>query len=154
MTSWWNRRSEDELANDEDLAALLARCHLRFVGRPLPGPPAAARWLYYQAPFGLVVLNADPDPSFVYANRTAQDCGGYDWTELLGMPAQFVTEPTRREDRQRLHDEADENGSVTGRRGVRLTRYGRRFWIEDLTIWNLVNRNDIRLGQASAFRPA
>jgi hypothetical protein len=31
------------------------------------------RWLYEEAPYCVLAHNTDPDPVFVYANKTAQD---------------------------------------------------------------------------------
>jgi hypothetical protein len=34
---------------------------------------------------------------------------------------------------------------------MRITKSGRRFWIEDVTMWNLVDDDGIRRGQAAVF---
>jgi len=52
-----------------------------------------ADWLYEQAPFGLLVQDGSDDPRFVYANRTAQKCFEYTWSQVVGLPSS--SPPTR-----------------------------------------------------------
>jgi PAS domain-containing protein len=137
--------------HDPDFFGLLSGCHLRFVGSPLVDPTATARWLYEEAPFGLLAHDADPDPQFVYANRRAQQCFEYDWEEFTELRSRLSAEPDRQEDRDRLLDVVQRNDFATGYRGLRIAKSGRRFWIEDVTMWNLVNGAGVRVGQAAAF---
>jgi PAS domain-containing protein len=138
-------------AEDPDFFRLLVDCHQRFVGTPLVDPAADARWLYEDAPFGLLVHDADPDPRFVYANRVAQRCFEYGWSEFAGLRSRLSAEPDRQEDRNRLLTDVRENDFSTGYRGLRIAKSGRRFWIEDVTMWNLVDAAGVRVGQAAAF---
>ncbi|MGW4641524.1 MEKHLA domain-containing protein [Sphaerisporangium sp. NPDC004334] len=130
---------------------LLASCHLRLVGTPLVGPETTARWLYEDAPFGVLAHDAGDDPRFTYANLAAQRCFEYDWEEFVGMPSRLSAEPDRREDRQWLLDAVHRDGFATGYRGRRIAKSGRRFWIEDVTMWNLVE-DGILVGQAASFQ--
>jgi hypothetical protein len=50
-----------------------------------------------------------------------------------------------------LLDAVQRNDFATGYRGLRIAKSGRRFWIEDVTMWNLVNGAGVRVGQAAAF---
>ena len=43
-------------------------------------------------------------------------------------------------------------GFATGYRGVRIAKSGRRFWIEQGTLWNVLDHAGIRIGQAACFR--
>jgi len=45
-----------------------------------------------------------------------------------------------------------QKGFVTGYRGLRISRSGRRFWIQDGVVWQLMNEIGITLGQAAVFR--
>ncbi|WP_433558471.1 MEKHLA domain-containing protein [Pseudonocardia xinjiangensis] len=138
-------------AEDPDFFRLLVDSHQRFVGAPLVDPAATARWLYEDAPFGLLAHDADADPRFVYANRTAQRCFEYGWDEFTGLRSRLSAEPDRQEDRNRLLAEVREHQFSTGYRGLRIARSGRRFWIEDVTMWNLVSVGGVRIGQAAVF---
>ncbi|MFC0397024.1 MEKHLA domain-containing protein [Paraburkholderia rhizosphaerae] len=138
-----------------EFAALLADSHLRLVGTPLVDqhvPIAdAARWLYQDAPFVLVAHNADADPRFVYANRTAQRCFEYDWDEFVTLQSRLSAEDPNREERARLLEDVRTQGYSTGYRGLRIAKSGRRFWIEHAVVWNLVDRAGVYRGQAARF---
>jgi PAS domain S-box-containing protein len=137
-------------------AELLAGSHERVVGtRILPGGLAgaeAARWLYGEAPFGLLAHDTSPDPGFVYANATAQKCFEYSWEEFAGMPSRLSAEADNREKRQEFMNGVLRQGYVSGYRGVRIAKSGRRFWIEDTTVWNLLDRDGTLQGQAALIR--
>jgi hypothetical protein len=146
---------KNSLAVDPDFAELLAGSHLRLVGSPLaePGqsPAALARWLYEEAPFGLLAHENGPDPRFIYANQTAQECFEYDWREITGLPSRLSAAPEGQENREKLVAEVEAHGFVEGYRGLRVAKSGRRFWVERLTMWNLVDKDGVRHGQAAVF---
>jgi PAS domain S-box-containing protein len=112
----------------------------------------AARWLYGEAPFGLLAHGTSADPRFVYANAAAQKCFEYSWEEFVGMPSRLSAEADGREKRQEFMDGVLRQGYVSGYRGVRIARSGRRFWIEDTTVWNLLDRDGTLQGQAALIR--
>ena len=93
-----------DLSTDSGFFDLLTASHLQFVGRPLVPAQADARWLYEDAPFGLLAHDADADPTFVYANLTAQRAFEYDWDEFTGLRSRLSAEPQNQEDRDRLLD--------------------------------------------------
>jgi PAS domain-containing protein len=136
---------------DPGFFRLLTDSHQRFVGRPLAAPDLSAAWVYEDAPFGLLAHDADPDPRFVYANRTAQQCFEYPWDEFVGLRSRLSAEPDGQEDRNRLLADVDAQGFATGYRGRRIAKSGRRFWIEDVTMWNIVDAAGVRVGQAAIF---
>jgi PAS domain-containing protein len=136
---------------DTEFFDLLCRCHAKFVGSPLVDAGASARWLYEDAPFGVLAHNADPDPLFVYANKTAQRAFEYDWAEFVTLRSRLSAEPENREDRQQLLDAVRRDNFFSGYRGRRIAKSGRRFWIEDVTMWNLFDADGLRTGQAAVF---
>lgn len=140
-----------DLATDPHFFRLLARSHLRFVGAPLAGPTADARRLYEDAPFGVLAHDGTADPTFGYANRTAQRCFEYGWDEFTDVRSRLSAEPDRRDERERVLTAVRNDGAATGYRGLRVAASGRRFWIEDTTIRNLVDDDGVRVGQAAAF---
>lgn len=153
-----NRGARPRATSPDDVAfaELLAGSHERVVGTPiLPEGLAgaeAARWLYGEAPFGLLAHDTSADPSFVYANATAQECFEYSWGEFTGMPSRLSAEADNREKRQEFMDGVLRQGYVSGYRGVRIAKSGRRFWIEDTTVWNLLDRDGTLRGQAALIR--
>jgi len=140
------------LALDPAFARLMCDSFVRFVGRDLVRDPvAAARWLYEEASFGLLAHDADDDPLFIYANRTAQKCFEYSWDEFVRLPSRLSARPDAQEDRDRLLADVRARNFAEGYRGLRIAKSGRRFWIEDVVMWNLIDRDGNRHGQAAIF---
>ncbi|MFC0554153.1 MEKHLA domain-containing protein [Planotetraspora thailandica] len=114
--------------------------------------PEASRWLYENAPFALLAHDTSPDPVFVYANRTAQRCFEYGWDEFIGMPSRLSAEAPDREERRKFMEGVLRRGFVDDYRGLRIAKSGRRFWIEDAVVWNLVDAEGTLQGQAALLR--
>jgi len=136
---------------DASFFALLTGSHARFVGKPLVPQGRDARWLYGAAPFAVLAHNADADPKFIYANKAAQDCFEYSWEEFMMLPSRLSAEAPDRAERQALLDEVRRNGFMAGYRGVRIAKSGRRFIIEDGILWELIDKDGTRRGQAATF---
>jgi PAS domain-containing protein len=109
---------------------------------------SAAQWLY-NAPFGLLAHDATADPRFIYANLTAQHLFEYDWDEFVGMPSRLSAEGDDRDQRQVFMQAVLEHGYASGYQGIRVSKSGRRFRIEDSTVWNLTDSDGVRRGQAA-----
>ena len=143
------------LSLDPQFFNLLAESHQRLVGVPLFDNAAtrtdAARWLYEDAPFCLLAHNTDADPCFIYANRAAQRCFEYDWNGITALRSRFSAEQPNREERAQLLESVRTRGFASGYRGVRISRSGRRFWIEGGTVWNLIDSDGAYHGQAATF---
>jgi MEKHLA domain-containing protein len=139
------------LSVDPDFFGLLAGSHARLVGRPLVPPGRDAPWLYHEAPFAVLAHDTSPDPRFIYANQTAQDCFGYDWPTITALPSRLSAEAPNRAERQALLDAVARDGFATGYRGLRIARSGERFWIEDGVVWQLIDRDGTVRGQAATF---
>ncbi len=140
-----------DLASDSDFFALLNDSHWRFVGTPLAPSGSDADWLYNEAPFVVLAHNTEPDPVFIYANRTAQRCFEYAWEEFTSLPSRLSAEAPDRAERQALLDEVARNGFTAGYRGTRIAKSGRRFLIERATVWQLMDADGIVHGQAAIF---
>jgi hypothetical protein len=145
-----------ELAADPTFYDLLAGSYRRLVGASLVPPEhdnsLAACWLYEEAPFCVLAHNTDPDPLFIYGNKRAQTCFEYTWGELTSLRSRLSAEEPNREERQRLLELVQRNGFATGYRGLRIAKSGRRFWIEDVTVWQLVDLNGILHGQGAIYQ--
>jgi hypothetical protein len=131
----------------------LSGSYQRLVGRSLTsGSPAgadSADWLYREAPFALLAQDASDDPAFVYANTAAQRRFEYSWEEFRGLPSRLSAPPADRSERERLLAGVLRDGYFEGYRGLRESATGRRFWIEDVTIWNLADADGPIRGQAA-----
>ena len=150
MTFAYDTSSLD-LKLDPDFFSLLTGSYARLVGRPFVGNGQGADWLYNHAPFVVLAHNTEPDPRFIYANRTAQNCFEYSWDEFIALPSRFSAEQPDRAERQRLLDAVTRDGFVENGSGIRIAKSGRRFWIEGVTVWQLIDESGQRLGQAAIF---
>jgi len=143
------------LAKDPDFCDLLVSGYRRTVGRepgfPEHGAHRSAEWLYAQASHPVLAHNTDPDPRFIYANKAAQACFEYGWDEIVSLPSRLSAEPVDREERQRLLDDVARQGFTTGYSGWRIAKSGRRFFIEDGVVWQLIDEDGAVRGQAATF---
>ncbi|PRD44872.1 MEKHLA domain-containing protein [Phyllobacterium phragmitis] len=140
-------------ATDPDFFSLLSNSYFGLTKKPLvPGQQdarTAARWLYEDAPFALLAHNTDADPCFIYANKTAQACFEYSWDEFTALPSRFSAEMPDREERQRLLDTAARDGYISDYRGIRVAKSGRRFHVDNVTLWQLIDGQGKLHGQAA-----
>ncbi len=114
-------------------------------------PPAEqARRLFY-APFALLSHDTAPDPLFNYANQTGLTLFELTWEELINLPSRLSAEPIHRAERERLLATVARQGYIDDYRGVRVTKNGRRFLIEQATVWNLLDEKGAHYGQAAMF---
>jgi len=138
------------------LVHLIIESYRRLLGRPLVDATldaaAQAAWLNDDAPFGLLAHDTQPDPRFIYANLAALAAFEYPQDELIGLPSRLTAEAPNRAERQRLLDAVARDGFVEDYRGLRIAKSGRRFWIEDVTVWMLVDADGRTHGQAAVYR--
>src|SRR5262245_51859263 len=73
------------------------------------------------------------------------------WDEIVLLPSRLSAEPVDREERQKLLDDVARQGFATGYSGLRIAKSGRRFWIEDGVVWQLIDEDGAVRGQAATF---
>lgn len=141
------------LFESQDFFDLLTGSYRKLLDRPLVPADISAtdgpRWLYETAPFGLLAHNREVDPVFVYGNRAAQRRFGYDWDELTALPSRLSAEAPVREERERLLQQVSRDGFAENYRSIRVTKSGERFWIENVTVWQLIDEKGALHGQAA-----
>ena len=134
--------------------ACLARSLKHWTGRELaPGTsgPAALAQAVFEAPFVLVSHGVEPDPILNYGNRAALALWEMSWEELTRTPSRLTAETPRREERARLLETVTRRGYIDDYCGVRISKNGRRFRINDATVWNLLSEEGQPWGQAALF---
>jgi hypothetical protein len=137
---------------EESFAELLTSSYRKLVGEELvPEGPGVGERLY-QAPFGLLAHDTSPDPVFVYANLWVQRLFEYDWDEFVGLASRLSAGQEDREARRVLLENVQSQGFTRDYRGPRVAKSGRQFWIEDVTVWNLLDAEGVRVGQAALIR--
>lgn len=135
-------------------AELLIFSYLRITGRELvarKGSREEMARVLYEAPYGVVSHGTGDDPVFNYGNRTALGLFEMSWQDFVVLPSHESAEAVNRAERQRLLDRVSKSSFVDDYRGVRISSTGRRFRIEEATVWNVVDESNVYHGQAAVF---
>jgi PAS domain-containing protein len=130
--------------------ALIAESHARLTGRVLAGGSDLALALWH-APLAIVAHGTEADPLFFFGNRAALIAFGATPETLVGLPSRYSAEAPDRAERQALLDRVTAHGYVDDYAGVRVRLDGGKFRIEHATVWNLIDAQGVRHGQAAAF---
>ncbi|WP_299485084.1 MEKHLA domain-containing protein [Acaryochloris sp. IP29b_bin.137] len=121
----------------------------RLTDAPL-SPEELAKWLF-QAPFVLLSHGIESDPILNYANQAGLDLWETNWLALTQMPSRLTAEPSERKDRAQLLNQATQTGYLAHYQGIRISTTGRRFAIEDAEIWDVLDEQGQKCGQAAKF---
>ncbi|NJM47646.1 MAG: MEKHLA domain-containing protein [Alkalinema sp. RU_4_3] len=105
----------------------------------------------FNAQFVVVSHGVEADPIFNYANQTALDLWELDWSAFTQMPSRLSAEETFRADRAQMLAQIAEGGFFDGYSGIRISSQGRRFSIENVTIWKVIDPQGHSHGQAATF---
>lgn len=131
---------------------LLLDSYLRVTGRPLiEASNEDLIALLDNASFALVSHGTEVDPIFNYGNRTALKLFAMSWEEFTQLPSRYSAEAPNREERAQLLQQVKTKGYIDHYRGVRIDKHGRRFLIEEATVWNVYDIEQTYHGQAAAF---
>ncbi|WP_315787817.1 MEKHLA domain-containing protein [Fischerella sp. JS2] len=104
----------------------------------------------FAAPFALVSHGTEPDPIFNYGNRKALELWELSWQDFTQMPSRKTAQEVVQQERNRLLAETTSKG-FSNYSGVRITSTGKRFYIKDGILWNLLDENNHYCGQAAVF---
>ncbi|WP_031238821.1 MEKHLA domain-containing protein [Asticcacaulis sp. AC466] len=138
---------------------LMAQSFHRFTGQFIV-PDAAvlpdhelARALF-DAPQAIVSHGIEADPIFRYANAQALELWEMDWAAFTRLPSRLSAEgtPDIQSDRDALLRAALETGGIDYYAGVRVSANGQRFEIRNTVLWNVVDTEGVRHGQAAFIR--
>ena len=150
-TAWLSKEQQG-------LAALLLQSHQRAFGHLMlaSSQPTTSLRLRCQELFacGFPVLahGTGQDPRLSYANAAALQVWETDWTGLIGMPSRLTAPESERQERRQALGQAHSQLAITGYRGIRISRKGRRFMINNARIWTLWDQEERVIGQAASFR--
>ncbi|MFN4280298.1 MEKHLA domain-containing protein [Thermosynechococcus sp.] len=93
----------------------------------------------------------ETDPLLNYGNQAALSLWELSWGELVQLPSRLTAEPMAQEERARLLAQAARQGYTNNYSGVRISRSGRRFRIENAWIWTVLDEMGTPVGQAATF---
>ena len=105
----------------------------------------------FDSPFAVVSHGVQEDPVLNYGNRAALGLWEMDWDRFTQTPSRLTAEPVNREERARMLSQAKKQGYLSGYRGVRISSTGKRFLVEQATIWAIQHPNGTPLGQGATF---
>ncbi len=135
---------------------LIVESYQRLTGKALiekaPADTDGLREALWNAPCAIVAHGAEADPIFFYGNRIALQQFEMGFEEFARLPSRFSAEPLERTERARLLERVTRQGYVDDYCGMRVASSGRRFMITGGTVWNLVDAQGVRHGQAATFR--
>jgi len=133
---------------------ILLNSYRRFLGKELmqrDGSEEEQSRSLFEAGFVVVSHGTQTDPILNYGNQTALNLWEMDTETLLQTPSRLTAEPVHRDERAKLLERTSRDGFVDDYRGIRIASTGRRFLIEKAIVWNLLNSNGDRVGQAATF---
>lgn len=105
----------------------------------------------FNAPFALVTHNTAPEPVFNYANALALKLFEYSWDEFTQLPSKLSAEPINQQARAALLQQVRTYGFIRNYQGIRRTKTGQRFQINNAVVWNLIDAENHYCGQAACF---
>lgn len=109
-----------------------------------------AKELFF-APFVLASHGTEPDPILNYGNQAALALWEMTWEEFTRTPSRLTAEPINQEKREQMLIKSLQQGFITNYQGVRISKTGKRFQIEQVTVWNLRDSQGKYCGQAATF---
>ena len=124
----------------------------RWTGRDLLKPSHLPTiGLLFYAPFVVVTSNNATDPILNYGNQAGLNLWEMSWEKLTQTPGRHTAESMHRDERQKFLDAVQKNGFIDNYSGIRISSSGKRFKIENATVWNLIDEKGAYAGQAATF---
>ncbi|MEK3885440.1 MEKHLA domain-containing protein [Paenibacillus sp. PL2-23] len=141
------------IGTKEEHARLLLDSYKRLTGKTLLVEQAGQSLAeaMEEAPFVVLSHGLEDDPILNYGNRMARKLWEIDEATLLTTPSRLTAEPMERDERARFLARVSEQGYVDDYTGIRISSLGRRFFIVNATVWNLVDDSGAYRGQAAMF---
>ncbi|MFD2578624.1 MEKHLA domain-containing protein [Novosphingobium colocasiae] len=131
--------------------ALVAQSYARLLGRPLVpagDDPVAALWA---APCVIVAHGTEVDPVFFFGNARALEAFEISLEDFVRLPSRLSAEAPNRAEREDMLARVTRDGFIDDYRGMRISARGTRFMIGSGIVWNLIDADGIRHGQAATF---
>lgn len=125
-----------------------------WIGRELierAGGAAFQSQTLFEWPAVVVSHGTEADPILNYGNRAALDLWEMTWEQLVKTPSRLTAEPVNRAEREWMLEQARLRGYIDTYRGVRISSAGRRFLVDNAIVWNVLDPQGQRLGQAATF---
>lgn len=105
----------------------------------------------WNADFALLSHGTESDPVFNFANITALKLFEMEFKDFIQLPSRKSAEAATQKERGKLLAEVTKNGCIRNYAGIRISSSGKRFYIEDARVWNLIDEDGQYYGQAAMF---
>jgi hypothetical protein len=135
-------------------ADLLCSSYRRWVGQELIPDKSSRLTLkeqLFHADVGILSHGTEMDPVLNYGNKAALALWEMDWVAFTSTPSRYTAEPMERSQRERFFEVVASQGYVDNYTGIRISSTGRRFYILQAVVWNLIDSLGHYQGQAAAF---
>ena len=129
----------------------LCESYLHFFKTPLLASLNPTFEELFHSPLILLSHGTQSDPILNFGNQAALTLWELSWEELTQMPSRLTAEPMEREARAAFMNEVRTHGFLSNYAGIRVSKSGRRFKIENAKVWNLIDRQNQLTGQAACF---
>lgn len=133
-------------------ARLLIDSYKKWTGRTLLASSEALVEKLFHAPFVVLSHGTEADPILNYGNKAALTLWEMDWDQFTRTPSRETAEPVEQSAREEFLRKVSQFGYVDDYTGIRISRTGKRFFIMNATVWNLVDDTGKYYGQAATFR--
>lgn len=118
----------------------------RFRGRPL-----CTLAELDAAEFVVLAHGTQDPPVLFYGNQAALRLWEMSFDAFTSMPSLKTAEADVRDVRAKLLADVERDGFTDHYTGVRISASGKRFEIVDAFVWNILDDDGVRLGQAATF---
>ena len=115
------------------------------------GTPLEQAECLFNSSFVVASHGLQEDPILNYGNQRALELWEMNWEQFTQTPSRLTAEPVNREERARMLEQAKTRGYISDYRGVRISRNGKRFLVEQATVWTIQTSDGTPLGQAATF---
>jgi hypothetical protein len=133
---------------------LLLNSYSHFLGKELierQETPEAQSQLLFESSFVVLSHGNEADPIYNYGNQIALDLWEINWENLIKMPSRLSAEQVLREEREKVLAITAKQGYITDYQCIRISKQGKRYQINDITIWNILDQTGNYLGQGATF---
>ncbi len=115
------------------------------------GDPLEQAQRLFAAPFVVASHGIEAEPILNYGNAKALELWEMNWEEFTTTPSRLTAEPVNQAERARMLQATDRDGIIQNYRGARVSKAGNRFLVEKATVWNVMDKNKNKIGQAVTF---
>jgi hypothetical protein len=114
--------------------------------------PAALGKSAWLGDFALLTHRGDERATLNYGNRFVLQLWEMDWPSFVATPSGDTAPRNAAAARDLLMEQVAKDNFVTGYAGERISRSGRRFLIQGVTVWRLLDEKGQSFGMAAFFR--